>query len=106
VIYLVPSIYIQVIQQVSCGAVHVVALSEDGLLQAWGNVQPLVPTNNFYLEFIRKRGGQKILNCKFLMYRQNLYISLMSNPKLQFSFDVIGLNILLLEITICGYLNS
>jgi len=30
----------QVIKQVSCGAVHVVALSEDGLLQAWGNVQP------------------------------------------------------------------
>jgi len=29
-----------VIKQVSCGAVHVVALSEDGLLQAWGNVQP------------------------------------------------------------------
>jgi alpha-tubulin suppressor-like RCC1 family protein len=25
-----------VIKQVSCGAVHVVALSEDGLLQAWG----------------------------------------------------------------------
>lgn len=27
----------QVIRQVSCGAVHVVALSEEGLLQAWGN---------------------------------------------------------------------
>ncbi|KAE8801425.1 ultraviolet-B receptor UVR8 [Hordeum vulgare] len=27
-----------VIRQVSCGAVHVVALSDDGLLQAWGNV--------------------------------------------------------------------
>ncbi|THG07190.1 hypothetical protein TEA_003712 [Camellia sinensis var. sinensis] len=26
----------QLIRQVSCGAVHVVALSEDGLLQAWG----------------------------------------------------------------------
>lgn len=26
----------QVIRQVSCGAVHVVALSDDGLLQAWG----------------------------------------------------------------------
>ncbi|GFS30517.1 regulator of chromosome condensation (RCC1) family protein [Actinidia rufa] len=26
----------QIIRQVSCGAVHVVALSEDGLLQAWG----------------------------------------------------------------------
>ncbi|KAL1832745.1 hypothetical protein ACET3Z_002396 [Daucus carota] len=26
----------QVIRQVACGAVHVVALSEDGLLQAWG----------------------------------------------------------------------
>ncbi|KAJ0683396.1 putative regulator of chromosome condensation 1/beta-lactamase-inhibitor protein II [Helianthus annuus] len=25
-----------VVHQVSCGAVHVVALSEDGLLQAWG----------------------------------------------------------------------
>lgn len=28
---------VQVVRQVSCGAVHVVALSEDGLLQAWGN---------------------------------------------------------------------
>lgn len=28
----------QVVHQVSCGAVHVVALSEDGMLQAWGNV--------------------------------------------------------------------
>lgn len=27
---------LQIIRQVSCGAVHVVALSEDGLLQAWG----------------------------------------------------------------------
>lgn len=27
----------QIIRQVSCGAVHVVALSEEGLLQAWGN---------------------------------------------------------------------
>ncbi|KAG6398418.1 hypothetical protein SASPL_139878 [Salvia splendens] len=26
----------QVVRQVSCGAVHVVALSEDGMLQAWG----------------------------------------------------------------------
>ena len=31
-------IHSQVIRQVSCGAVHVVALSDDGLLQAWGNV--------------------------------------------------------------------
>lgn len=30
--------FIQVIRQVSCGAVHVVALSEEGLLQAWGNL--------------------------------------------------------------------
>lgn len=28
----------QIIRQVSCGAVHAVALSEDGLLQAWGNI--------------------------------------------------------------------
>lgn len=28
----------QVIRQVSCGAAHVVALSDDGLLQAWGKV--------------------------------------------------------------------
>lgn len=27
----------QIVRQVSCGAVHVVALSEDGILQAWGN---------------------------------------------------------------------
>jgi alpha-tubulin suppressor-like RCC1 family protein len=66
VIYLVSSVYVQVIQQVSCGAVHVVALSEDGLLQAWGNVQPLVPTNSYYLEFVRKHGGQEILNSKSL----------------------------------------
>lgn len=37
--YLISSICTQVIRQVSCGAVHVMALSEDGLLQAWGNVQ-------------------------------------------------------------------
>lgn len=30
--------FVQVIRQVSCGAVHVVALSEEGLLQAWGNL--------------------------------------------------------------------
>lgn len=29
---------IQVFREVSCGAVHVVALSEEGLLQAWGNL--------------------------------------------------------------------
>lgn len=29
---------VQIISQVSCGAVHVIALSEDGLLQAWGIV--------------------------------------------------------------------
>lgn len=28
----------QVIRQISCGAAHVVALSDDGLLQAWGKV--------------------------------------------------------------------
>lgn len=28
----------QTIRQVSCGAVHVVVLSEDGLLQAWGTL--------------------------------------------------------------------
>lgn len=27
---------LQIIRQVSCGAVHVVALSDEGLLQAWG----------------------------------------------------------------------
>lgn len=40
--------FIQVIRQVSCGAVHVVALSEEGLLQAWGNLHflrsPLLPS--------------------------------------------------------------
>lgn len=30
--------FLQIIRQVSCGAAHVVALSEDGLLQAWGNL--------------------------------------------------------------------
>lgn len=29
-------VFTQVIRQVSCGAFHVVALSDDGLLQAWG----------------------------------------------------------------------
>lgn len=29
---------VQIISQVSCGAAHVIALSEDGLLQAWGIV--------------------------------------------------------------------
>jgi len=28
---------LQIIREVSCGAVHVVALSEEGVLQAWGN---------------------------------------------------------------------
>lgn len=32
-----PYHYLQIIREVSCGAVHVVALSEEGLLQAWGN---------------------------------------------------------------------
>ena len=30
--------YKQIICEVSCGAAHVVALSEDGLLQAWGKL--------------------------------------------------------------------
>lgn len=51
-IYLISFIYPQVIKQVSCGAVHVMALSKDGLLQAWGSVQPFshkihVFTRNF-----------------------------------------------------------
>lgn len=38
----VDSYVYQIIRQVSCGAVHVVVLSEDGLLQAWGNVNSLL----------------------------------------------------------------
>jgi alpha-tubulin suppressor-like RCC1 family protein len=52
VIYLISFIHLQVIKQVSCGAVHVMALSEDGLLQAWGSVQPLShKTHVFTLDF-------------------------------------------------------
>jgi len=37
-VYLICELHFsQIIRQVSCGAVHVVALSEEGLLQAWGN---------------------------------------------------------------------
>lgn len=62
----------QVVQQVSCGAVHVVALSEDGLLQAWGNV---------YLNSILK-----ISMLDILVWFMHLVVLVRNYARLQFEF--------------------
>lgn len=52
-------IFLQKICQVACGSVHVVALSGDGLLQAWGNVSRPLSNSTFlsvwanYVFFLR-----------------------------------------------------
>lgn len=64
------SILLQIIRQVSCGSDHVVALSECGLLQAWGKL---------HLKFITCNCLNKIflvkLNCNSAVICSRKHIS-------------------------------